>query len=100
MDKVDKIFDSLFDVGRKKAVGYLPLETIRSYGKGILTANKLILWAYKNKLKPKIYKHGHTGSGALYIWDENMLRELLNIYRDILINANIPPTTDEYIRYI
>lgn len=93
-----KYSSDLLDVGKKKAVGYLPLSTIQKYG-GKNTVNDLIQWANDNKLKSQQLK-GQTSSGALYIWDEKKLKNILDKYSKILKSANIPTTPSEYIKYI
>ena len=95
----DDIFSSLLDVGIKKAVGYLPLETILKYG-GKQAKDDFIKWASENNLKYHTFKKGYISIGALYIWDENMLKDILNEYKDVLLDAGVPITPDEYIKYI
>jgi GNAT superfamily N-acetyltransferase len=93
------IFDDLLDVGSKKACGYLPLNTIRTYGDNN-ALNDIIRWAFDNGNEAKIFKTGNVASGALYVWNIKMLEEILYKYKDVLTNANIPIDPDEYIKYI
>ena len=65
----NNFFLDLLDVGTKKALGYLPLSTIKTYG-GNEAKQELINFAIENNLKYAIYLNGSTASGALYIWNE------------------------------
>lgn len=93
------IFSNLLDVGTRKTVGYLPIETIKKYG-GRNVFKELIQWAKDNGYEFKLIKGGHTSSGALYIWDINMLQEILNQYKDVLTDAGVPVTANQYVEYI
>ncbi len=93
----DDIFSSLLDVGTKKAVGYLPLETIYKHGGDI---GELTRWAYDKALRVEMFALGTTASGALYMWDQKMLSELLHKHREVLIDAGIPLDTYEYCKDI
>ena len=92
-------FDNLLDVGTKKAVGYLPLRTIQNYDNEN-SIHDLIDWAFSNGNDAKIFKTGNVASGALYVWNDKMLSEILNKYKDVLTQARVPITPDEYIYHI
>jgi hypothetical protein len=95
----EDFFSSLLDVGVKKAVGYLPLGSIKELG-GNKAYEQLIKWAKENNLQQKTIRNGETFQGALYFWDEKMLQNILDKYKDVLENAGIPITTEDYIDYI
>ncbi len=81
--------EDLLDVGMSKALGYLPLNTIEHYG-GESATNDLIMWAYQNKNEAKVFITGNVGSGALYVWNVKMLKEILARYHDVLVSAGVP----------
>ena len=93
------IFRDLLNVGKTKALGYLPLSTITECGKGT-SLSSLIIWACHNNLDYEMYTHGHTGSGALYIWSNNQLEEILIKNKEVLIKAGVPITPKEYVHHI
>ncbi len=91
----------LYDVGTKKAVGYLPFNNIKLIGND--TAENVIEWCKLNNLKYKHYstEEGNTGGGgAFYVYDYEMLKTMLEKYSDILEKTNIPTEPDAYIEYI
>ena len=69
----------LFDVGKKKIVGYLPLSTIKMYSNIIYkdTVKYIADFCIINNLKHVIIKNGKTGSGALYVWDAAKLNKFI-----------------------
>jgi hypothetical protein len=92
-------FKDLLEVGTRKALGYLPLNTINEYG-GCMATIDLIEWAFDNEFEAKVYMTGNVFSGALYVWNVEMLEKLLLKYKDILVNANVPVDPDQYVYYI
>jgi hypothetical protein len=97
---VADIFKDLTDVGTKKAMGYLPLNTIVEYGGDI---KKLIEWATSFHYNYVVLNENECDvrSGALYIWDDKMLTRILEKYETILLKANILITPSyEYVNYI
>ena len=95
------IFSDLLYVGTKKPMGWLPLSTIKMYG-GESAVKDLIDWANKNHYDYKCVSEvrSHVASGALFIWDELMLGEVLDKYKNILTKAGIPIIPENYINYI
>ncbi len=81
----------LFEVGKSKLVGYLPISTIKSYSN--LTFDKTVecidLFCRKNYLKFKIIKSGSTGSGALYVWDAFKLGKFIKDNEPVFSKYNI-----------
>lgn len=97
----NKSSKDLFNVGKNKPVGYLPLRTIvsKEYGGDYEDIDEWKKYAKKNNLKIKIIKTGDTGSGALYLYDSENLQLMLDEYKD-KISHILPLTPDEYIDFI
>ena len=95
------IFNDILYVGTRKALGWLPLSRIKMYG-GEYAVKELIDWANKNHYDYKCVSEirSQIASGALFIWDEVMLEEILYKYRDILTEASIPIIPEDYVNYI
>lgn len=101
IDKLtNTIFSDLLYVGTKKALGWLPLSTIKMYG-GEYAIKELIDWAIENKYQYKCADEvcSQVASGALFIWDKVMLGEILYKYKNILTKANIPIIPEDYVYY-
>ena len=94
------VFTDLLYVGTKKALGWLPLSTIKMYG-GEYALKELIDWANENHYDYKCVgeTRSQVASGALFVWDEVMLGEILYKYKDILTKANIPIIPEDYVNY-
>ena len=94
------IFTDLLYVGTRKALGWLPLSTIKMYG-GEYAVKELIDWANENHYNYKCVGEVRScvASGALFIWDEIMLGEILYKYKNILTKANIPIIPEDYVNY-
>jgi hypothetical protein len=94
------IFTDLLHVGTRKALGWLPFSTIKMYG-GENAIKELIDWANENHHDYKCVgeTRSQVASGALFIWDEIMLGEILYKYKDILTKANIPIIPEDYVEY-
>jgi hypothetical protein len=99
IDKKD-IMSDLYDVGRKKSVGYLPLSTLADLNENI---GEIIKYTRLNNLNYKIYNSGEcdTSSGAIYVWCESMLAKILIDNQTVLAKAKIPfKYCIDYIDYI
>ena len=94
------VFTDMLYVGTKKALGYLPLSTIKMCG-GEYALKELIDWANENHYDYKCVGEvrAQIASGALFIWDEVMLGEILYKYKNILIKAEIPIIPEDYVEY-
>ena len=102
LDKLtNAIFTDLLYVGTKKPMGYLPLSSILFYG-GQGAFKDLVHWAHANNYCTRCYDEQfcNVGSGALFVWDELMLREVLDKYKEILIDAEIPIEPKAFVKYI
>ncbi len=69
----------LFNVGKTKMVGYLPISTIEKYSKmpfndALYCLNRHCL---KNYLVLLLIQGGSTDSGAVYVWDEQVLKAFI-----------------------
>lgn len=93
----DLIYDDLFLVGKDKALGYLPIATIEQFGRD---ADFFVRYAKRNKLKSILIPKCNVGSGALYIYSEDMLSNILNENRKVLKSANVPYKCREYVNHI
>ena len=99
-DKKKKLLDDLFEVGISKAVGYLPLSTIKKIG-GKKFINTLIEYAKRENLDYMLFEFPSAySSPELYFYDIKMLNPILSKYKDVLQNAGIPTSPKEYIEYI
>ena len=98
--KKSEILGDLYDVGKTKALGYLPLETIREYGDSI---ENILDYANKNYLKSVLLNYPEECdilSGALYLFDEAMLLKFLHKYTNVLKQANVPCSNCLAYKYI
>ncbi|MFK7678672.1 hypothetical protein ACI3ER_11580 [Bacillus sp. Wb] len=96
----DYLFD-LYDVGTKKSLGYLPVETVTNLCGS--TLEEIVGYAELNKLQHVLLKAHECDihSGAIYLYHEKMLKDLLNEYREVLEVAGVPIENPvDYIKYI
>ncbi|MFA5366672.1 MAG: hypothetical protein WC333_02210 [Dehalococcoidia bacterium] len=67
---------------------------------------ELLIWVAMNSnegLRSRVFsdRDGQTGSGALYVWDEEMLMNIITHFKDVLTEAKVPVnSTDEFVDYI
>lgn len=94
------IMRSLSDVGPNKPIGYLPLYTIRNFLKlnpksvaSDATARGLV--AIRFGAKDCAIK-----SGALYVYDEAALRNLLLGRQETLLNLGVPINPGAFVAFI
>ena len=92
----------IYEVGTKKALGYLPIDTIKTYGD---TPENIREWADSKGYEFRQYtqEECHIGwTGAVYVYDPAMLSEILEFHSEVLASPVIPiPTTpDEYVKHI
>ena len=90
--------DDLYEVGKTKSLGYLPISTIIDYGK---TVDELLDYATGN-VKSLILSANDCDikSGALYFYDPPMLNDILQENQEILKKAGVPTEPIAYINYI
>lgn len=98
------VVDDLLSIGKNKSVGYLPLGTItnKEFGGYNEIIKDIISWSDYKNYNHILYSMSECSifSGALYIYDQITLSSILFTYKDILENAGIPITPNEYITYI
>lgn len=97
----EEILNDLYNVGKTKSLGYLPIETITKYNKAV---SDFVTYSNNNNLsilKLSYPDECRVSGGALYMYHENMLSDILKKYTTILSNASVPHSNNiEYIRYI
>lgn len=91
--------NDLLRVGSKKAIGYLPIETIKKNGFSYLDImislnEKGIETRYFSEEKCKIK------SGALFAFDIDALAKILKENQKILLQANWPIEVDIFINHL
>lgn len=92
--------NDLYDVGKTKSLGYLPIQTIERKGNSV---EALMIYAEQNSIKTILLPSNECdiGSGALYFYDSEMLLSLLHENSDVLSRAGVPCNDEvEYIRWI
>lgn len=89
----------LYNVGKTKSLGYLPLESIADCHS---TVAHFVEYAAENNLKTLLFRPGecHIVSGALYLYSEDMLNKILGKYPGVLSQAQIPHDSVNYVRRI
>lgn len=90
----------LFNVGRTKLVGSLPILELRKYFSEDFIYNDLKAWAEKRGLRAKLKFEGQTGGGAFYVWNSKGLMAFLSTHEQALTVARIPITPEAYIDHI
>jgi hypothetical protein len=92
-----ELMADLYDVGTKKALGYLPVQSITKHGHD--TVENVIRWAATSGRKYRLFTQAecHVESGALYVWDHIMLLFMINENKGILNSAGIPTEPANYV---
>ncbi|WP_234731371.1 hypothetical protein [Acidocella facilis] len=93
-----EILRSLTSVGPKKAVGYLPLYTIRDILR--LQPEQVAREAEDEGLRALIIDTARIKSGALYVYHQDTLSRLLLKFEEIVVAANAPIDPDKFIELI
>jgi len=98
------VVKDLLSIGNNKPLGYLPLDTITKdeFGGYEGIVKDIISWSDSKKYEHILCSEDEcsVSSGALYIYDPISLKNILTEYKDILVNAGIPTTPNEYVTYI
>jgi hypothetical protein len=95
------MLNDLLDVGKTKSLGYLPLSTLTKLCES--SVSEMIDYANKNNLGWVLYEEGRCDvcSGALYLFHEKQLMNMLDCNRAVLDDAGVPNSNAiEYIHYI
>lgn len=98
---VEELLNDLYLVGVKKSLGYLPLDTIENICS--VRVETVINYAKTNNLKSILYKQGECdiGSGALYLFHEQMLIDVIRQHENVLRDAGVPTDSCEnYVAFI
>lgn len=89
----------LLEVGQTKALGYLGCDTIRDNGyEPAALAEELRQRGLRTVLVDP--SNGHFAFGALYVYDERALAELLGEHRDILRDAGWPEDVETFVNWV
>jgi hypothetical protein len=94
------ILDSLARVGPTKALGYLPLYTVINILQ--ITPETLIVEAKDKGLSAMQLgpESCCIKSGALYVYDHDLLASILRAAADTLVTNKVPNDPDTFVRYI
>jgi hypothetical protein len=99
-DIPSSVLESLTLVGSGKAVGYLPLRTVK-YVLGLkiqdVTADAVARGLRAIRIGPR---HSCIKSGALYVFDPNALEQILRGSSEILRGADAPTDPEMFVRFI
>jgi len=97
---IEEYLSDLYEVGISKSLGYLPLKTLTEICN--TTIEEIIHYANINGLCYIIYtqEESSIGSGAIFVYHENMLLNILQNNKEILKEAGIPfNNVIDYIKY-
>jgi hypothetical protein len=95
---IKSLLSDLYNVGSSKSLGYLPLSTLTEVCN--TSIQDIIDYSNTNNLGYLLYTQEESGisSGAIFVYDETMLLNILQTNKKILVKAKIP--TDNVIDYI
>jgi hypothetical protein len=93
-----EILNSLTAVGPEKAIGYLPLYTIRDILQ--LRPEQVVQASEARGLKTFIAAPAQVKSGALYVYHRDTLSQLLLESRKIVVSAGAPSDADGFVELI
>ena len=92
----------LYNVGKTKAVGYLPINTIVNIC-GV-QIEQLLYYAKCNNIKSVVFKlpfSSLVNGGSVFFYNEQAVTSLLRQYRPILKQARIPHDSSlKFVKYI
>jgi hypothetical protein len=97
---LDRILSLFEDVGRTKAVGYLPIYTINDVLKETIDRRAEALTA--RGLNVRVFNEGETciKSGAVFAYDSEMMSRIIDKHRDALANKDWAPAPDYVVNRI
>ena len=95
--KTNKYVSDLIDVGNKKAVGHLPVETILYDGYSV---EEIVSQLKDRNIKCKVYPPGNNNCDYVTAYDKNMLAALLFKYSYLLKKAGVPTSPAQFMSYI
>jgi hypothetical protein len=97
------VLGDLLNVGKTKALGYLPINYINNrYGNPDEVIDNLVKYSKENDIifKIKSESESNVSSGSIWMYNEKMLSEILEKYKDILSKDGIPIIPDEFVEYV
>ena len=97
----EELLNDLFAVGKEKSLGYLPINTLTNIC--CVKIEEMLDFADKNKLKSLLLSPDECtiNSGAIFLYDDEMLSQILFENKKILAKAKVPCSTNEtFIRHI
>ncbi|OGI41591.1 MAG: hypothetical protein A2593_04915 [Candidatus Moranbacteria bacterium RIFOXYD1_FULL_44_9] len=87
------------NLGPQKPMGYLPIDTLKSYYRS--SPEKEIELAKQNGYKYLIAEYAPIGfQGALYIFDEKSLQDVLDANKEILLKYDWPTNADSFVSQV
>ena len=89
--------NDLLGVGRVKAMGYLPLDTLLNYG---CCLEQLEQELRDRGLQTLILNSCNVYSGALYAWDRKMLSALIVEHKEQIERHAWPTNPDEFVIWV
>lgn len=98
---IEELLSDLYGVGITKSLGYLPLDTLTEICK--TSIQDIINYSNKNKFGYLIYTQEECGigSGAIFVYDEVMLMDILQVNKKMLTKAKVPTgKAIDYIEYL
>jgi len=96
----DQILQSLYGVGPKKAIGYLPLYTLREFLQ--IDPREMADQVALRGLTTAIFnvEQCRIKSGAIYFYDRDELQKLLNSSAGSLTQCGLPIDPDHFLKEI
>lgn len=96
----DRLLLSLSQVGPSKAIGYLPLYTIRDFVQ--LSPDSIAASASARGLETRQFKPEACciKSGALYVYDRKALDQILKAHAEVLEANELPILPDLFVAHI
>ena len=87
----------LFRVGAQKPLGYLPLSTIRKKGYDPARIRQTLEGAQQLQTLTVGRKESWINSGALFVWDDQALQNLLDKHQAVLKDAAWPTEAHAFV---
>lgn len=100
-EEIKELLEDLYQVGKTKSVGYLPLEELIDFC-GV-SIDEMAAFAKKNHLHYRVFEEGEASvaTGAIFLYDTNKLAPILSRYQEALKIAGVPyENPHDFIRYI
>jgi hypothetical protein len=101
MKQVEDLLSDLYEVGISKSLGYLPLDTLTDVCNTDI--QDIIKHSHRKNLGCLTYTQEESGigSGSIFLYDEDMLMNILQTNKKVLIKAKVPiDSAISYINYL